>query len=249
MFVIAVMSCKGGVGRTTLVTNLAAVLSELGQAVTVIEYDPQGGLPAHYGRPASLAGWAAAWLAGESPVTALHQIDSLLRILPFGALPAGSHAGMAQALPTRAPLPELLAALCDAAGQQVVLIDVPPGRNAYAEQALAEADAVLSLWLCDTASWRAHEMGWEPVPASGRHQHVINQINATRPARREVFKQWRQRLGSALLPVPVHQDESVSDALRDGAPVVRQYRHSQAAHDLHGIANWLVANWLRGSAR
>lgn len=248
MFVIAVMSSKGGVGRTTLAANLAVILSERSLPVTLIEYDPQHTLAAHFGLATDSAGWARAWLAGEPLAAAVHQPNTLLRLLPFGALPVAGHAALAQALAARPALPELLAALPSEA-EGVVIIDTPAGGNAYASQAQAGADGVLSLWLCDTASLLAHEAGWEPVPGSGRHQHVLNQINATRPVRREVFKRWRERLGQRMLPVPVHQDESVSDALDGGSTVVRLSQHSQAAHDFRGIADWLVTNWLSGKGR
>jgi len=240
MFVIAVMSRKGGVGRSTLAANLALLLSEQGRSVALIEHDPQGTLSAHVGVPPASAGWAGAWIAGQPLAPVVHQVNSYLRVLPLGPVPDAGEAALAQAVAERPALPELLRAVAG----EVVLIDTPAGDSVFASQARACADAVLSVWLCDMASLHAHEAGRDPLPASGLHRHVLNQINATRVVRRELFKAWRARLGETLLPVPVHQDESVSDALHAGGAVVRLFRHSQSAHDLQGIADWLVTHWL-----
>jgi chromosome partitioning protein len=49
MRTIAVLNQKGGVGKTTTVTNTAAALAELGARVVVIDLDPQAHLTIHLG--------------------------------------------------------------------------------------------------------------------------------------------------------------------------------------------------------
>src|ERR1051325_5163990 len=50
MLVYAVISQKGGVGKTTTSANLAAALTEEGKRVLLIDLDPQGSLTAAVGR-------------------------------------------------------------------------------------------------------------------------------------------------------------------------------------------------------
>ena len=49
----------------------------------------------------------------------------------------------------------------------------------------------------------------------------------------------QQRLGKRLA-APVHQDESVSDALAQSMTVLQHAPFSQAAHDFQGLADWLL---------
>lgn len=46
---IAVLNQKGGVGKTTTVTNLSAALAEMGSRVAIVDLDPQSHLTIHYG--------------------------------------------------------------------------------------------------------------------------------------------------------------------------------------------------------
>lgn len=245
--VIAIVSCKGGTGRTTLAATLAVILAEQGLPVSVIECDPQQALPRHLGIPRDAAGWAAEWLAGQ-PVGALQAVPARCNILPFGPLSADDHAAFTRAVCTREAVPTLIETATGGQGG-IVLIDTPAGHHPLTLQALAAADAVLCVWLCDRASREAYGDAGLPVPAGVPQAHVINQINATREVRRTVLREWRQRLGDQLVPVPVHQDESVPDALQAGMTVVQHAQYSQAAHDFYGIAGWLREQWLAQAER
>lgn len=240
--VISIVSCKGGTGRTTLAAALAVILAEQGVPVSLIECDPQQALPRHLGLARDTAGWALEWLAGE-PVDTLQAVPAHCKILPFGPLPADAHPAFLRAASEREVVPELVAAVTSGQGG-IVLIDTPAGHHPLTLQALRRADAVLSVWLCDPASREAFGHDPLPVPAGLPQAHVINQINATRQVRKDVLREWRQLLGEQMVPVPVHQDESVLDALQAGKTVVQHAQYSQAAHDFHGIASWLREQWL-----
>ena len=55
MVIIAVVSTKGGIGKTTLTANLAAVLADMGFRVLMLDTDTQASLskyyPLHYRAP------------------------------------------------------------------------------------------------------------------------------------------------------------------------------------------------------
>lgn len=49
MTVIAVISPKGGVGKTTVAVNLASAMAENGRVVRLVDMDPQNALRLHLG--------------------------------------------------------------------------------------------------------------------------------------------------------------------------------------------------------
>lgn len=245
-FVIAIVSTKGGSGRTTLAATLAVILAEQGLPVSLIECDPQQALPRHFDLSHDTPGWASAWLAGQ-PIAALQAVPARCNILPFGPLSAADHVALAHAAGEREVVPALVASVARGQGG-IVLIDTPAGHHPLTLQALRAADAALAIWLCDPASREAYDHGGLPLPDGMPCAHVINQINATRQVRKAILREWRQLLGERLLPVPVHQDESVPEALQARMTVVQHAQYSQAAHDFQGIAGWLREQWLKRGA-
>lgn len=75
MFVISVINQKGGCGKTTISTNLAATLASMGHRVVLVDSDPQG----------SARDWAAAGEVSLVPVVGIDRpvLDREVRSLGF----------------------------------------------------------------------------------------------------------------------------------------------------------------------
>lgn len=86
MKVVAVVSAKGGVGKTTLTANLATALQHQGApTVLVVDMDPQNALRLHFGAdPGALAGISRASLAGDSWGSVCQQSPSGYMCCPTG---------------------------------------------------------------------------------------------------------------------------------------------------------------------
>lgn len=241
MRVVSFLSRKGGVGRTIFTTNLAAIVSEQGLRVAILELDPQNTVSQHFDDiSVHPIGWAQVVL-GLASIDEVHWSPrENLRIFPFGVVMGAQRGEIERQLMAR---PQWLAELLATSvfqGVDVLLIDTPGGYNVFSEQAERVSHMALSIWLCDAASQKAFVGSERRVLANDCvHRHIINQINASKGSRRELLKRWRELVGDELLALPVHQDELVSDALQAGTTVNRFASYSQAAHDLQGVANWL----------
>ena len=68
MRVVSLFSRKGGVGRTVFAVNLAAILSEQGLKVAVLELDPQNIVSQHFdGFNEQTIGWAHTHFSASRP--------------------------------------------------------------------------------------------------------------------------------------------------------------------------------------
>src|ERR1043165_4579769 len=74
---IAVLSLKGGTGKTTTVRTLADVLRRAGLDVLAIDLDPQGNLSDYFDVPADASPTVADVLAGQARAAAAIHADVL----------------------------------------------------------------------------------------------------------------------------------------------------------------------------
>ena len=87
MTVITVISMKGGVGKTTVTSNLSATLAKLGKRVLVVDLDPQNALRLHCGIPVNeTAGIARSTLKGVTWKGLDFRGPNGIQVLPFGVL-------------------------------------------------------------------------------------------------------------------------------------------------------------------
>ncbi len=134
---IAVLSLKGGTGKTTTVRTLADVLRRVGLDVLVLDLDPQGNLSDYFDVPPDASPTVADVFSGEAKVKAATH-DGIVPATPILAEVERSLSGrMGRELVLRKAL--------KAAGSEydVILIDCPPALGLLTVNGLVAADWAL----------------------------------------------------------------------------------------------------------
>jgi cellulose synthase operon protein YhjQ len=247
--VIAVVSAKGGVGKSTLAANLAAALQKTGRAVLGIDLDPQNALHHHF-QPADESG-ATDPVAGLcQPGRAWQELCVATRdglfVLPHGLTDEPSRRAFERQLENEPHwLAQHLAELQLAEGS-LVLIDTPPGSSLYLQQALSVANLALVVSLADAASYTTLPMidGLIASHTEGRDDfagtaYLVNQVDNSRQLNKDISQIMQRLLGKRLLGL-VHRDQSIGEALAYNRSVLEYDPHGRGCHDILECAQGLL---------
>lgn len=244
---IAFVSPLGGAGQTTVVANLASLWSTDGRPCLALDLCAQNSLGQHLGQVQDVpAGWAVSALTGQWWAQAAQENSAGVRFLPYGSGAQGqSGAGTLGRLLEQDPL--WLSTQLQATALEedcLVLLDVPQWPQPLAAQALACADLVV---VCLDASPRSPRLRAQlqallAQAAPGAGQALLaTRFSPLRDSQRTALKTLQQQWPDLLSPYVLHEDENTGAALAAGSCVTAFAPQAQSAHDLHGIANWLLA--------
>lgn len=249
MSVIAVVSMKGGVGKTTVTANLAAALAKkLGDGrVSVVELDPQNAMHIHLNSGDGTNKSICAQSLMHQDWREVAQVSTFgVTVIPYGE--ASEHQRIAfEALLLENPdfiYKEIQRAGLD--DDAVVLIDTPPGPSPYLKQAYLCADLVLVVMLADAGSYATIPAmeAWidemHPINPRAKSFYLVNQIDRSDMLNRDVWDVLLQRLTGKVIPFGIHRDESVRDALAFQQPVMEYDAYGQASNDLARLADFLI---------
>lgn len=248
MTVIAVVSMKGGVGKTSTTANLGAALALQGRRVTVLDLDPQNSLFLHFGIDTSLRdGLATAAAYGSDWRQVMHASDIGVSCLPYGVTTAAERDAFELLLEHNPGwIGERLSEAGVGQGSDIVLVDTPPGPSIYLREAFACSDLALMVLLADAGSYATIPAmeSWVAEWAVQRPElqtwYLLNQVDIVSSLYRDVAEVLRQRLARRLAPVGIHRDEAVCEALAVQQSVLTYDPYGQATQDYRQLAAWLA---------
>lgn len=247
MTVIAVLSPKGGVGKTTIAVNVACALAATGRAVRLVDLDPQNALRLHLGAElGDTGGLVHQTLQQASWYLAEYDSAYGVSFIPYGKVSEFERITFEAYLSQKPDwLRDNLAKLEHEPGS-FTIIDTPPGPSVYVQQVLSVANLVLVVMIPDAGSYATLTSieGLLDYYCANRTDffgsyYVLNQFDAAVPLNRDIQSVMRDTLGEHLAPTSIHRDESLSEALAFQQPVLQYAPHSQAADDLAQLTVWL----------
>ena len=247
MKTVALISTVGGAGRTTLTAALAVLLARRGRPIAAVDLDPQNMLGVHLGLDTfAQAGIAHAMTGGVKPWQGhtWRNVEGVL-FAPHGQTTLAERTAYEARLATEPGWLADALAQVDFPPSGVALIDTARFPSQQAVQAVRAAQLVLCVTPPEPAACATLAHSFTNLRETARTvKVVINRLNPAREMQRDALALLRAAVGDALeLAHRVHADAAVPESLARGGWIFDEAPHSQASHDLHGLANWLDA-WL-----
>lgn len=244
MQVIAFISGKGGVGKSTLAANVAVALVQRHKKVLLIDLDPQNSQRLHLGLdPDEIAGLVREGISRSS----IFDSPFGVQFIPFGRVDEPELEAFEARLKCHANwVVDGIGALTEEAFD-FVFLDTPPGPNVFLKQALQSAQRALVVLLADAASFAT----------VAKIQSVVSQYTADRtdfigvdllinqmPINSKLGHEVRRALFAShpdhVVPVSIHKDPRVAHALAFERPVLQYEPGCKASLDIQYVADWLL---------
>jgi len=211
---IAVLSQKGGTGKTTSVRTLTDVFRRVGLGVLAVDLDPQGNLSDYFDVDPEVSPTIGDVLAGRAPATEAVHND----IIPANLSLAESELLLAGKMGRELTLKRALKPLKDR--YDILLLDCPPSLGLLTVNALVAADHALLSTEAQYFALQGVEQALEVIelardglnPELGWLGVVFNIADMRTRHSREAFATLREHVGEKLFDTTVRQSIAYAEA-------------------------------------
>jgi cellulose synthase operon protein YhjQ len=239
MTVVALQGLRGGAGTTSITAGLAWALKQLGERVLAVDLCPDNMLRLNFNMPVDAArGWARAERDGAPWHQAAMRYEQTLDFLPFGQLtPEELYDWTSQQRVQPDYWLNYLEQLKSAGQYQWILLDIPFSYPLIEHHLLSAVDLHITVCVPDL---NGHIRLHQQALANGSHI-LISQFAANSQLQQDLSLLWQQSV-TRLLPLTIHRDEAVAEALAEKKPIGEYSADSLAAGELLTLANWCLLN-------
>lgn len=217
---------SGGVGKSTILSAVARILSAMGESLFLVYSDAQRSLPLHFG--------------GQQVVP-----GRIRTLVPpgrdFGHLHLYAHAqdGTEANREVGCWLPRQVNALASEVGR--VLCEV--SNSEFPErQVLAMASINLRVLVPDISSVLTVNRDLDELEGENQPFYLLNKYDSSVAFHRDVRERLDQALGERLLPFAIRRTDQIAEALASGLTVMDYAPTAPVVEDFK-----LLAQWLRNS--
>jgi chromosome partitioning protein len=230
--VLAIANQKGGVGKTTTAINLGTALAAIGEAVLIVDLDPQGNASTGLGIDRKLRTTSTYdVLHGDAPLrnavleTAVPRLHIAASTMDLSGLELEIGQQRDRAFRLRAAIQALNE---NGEAYTYVLVDCPPSLNLLTVNAMAAADAILVPLQCEFFALEGLSQLLKTVdqvkstlnPRLSIHGIVLTMFDARNNLSNQVVADVRQFMGSKVYDTVIPRNVRVSEAPSYGKPVL-----------------------------
>jgi chromosome partitioning protein len=219
---IAVLSQKGGTGKTTTVRTLADVLSRVGLDVLAVDLDPQGNLSDYFDVPADAEPTIADVLAGKAKVAdAIHDgvVPANLGLAESELILSGK---MGREMTLRRALRDVKRR------HDVILVDCPPALGLLTVNAVVAADYALISTEAQYFSLQGVEQALEVIELAKENLHpdlewlgvVLNIADLRTIHSREALQQLKERFGDRVFDSVIRSSIRYAESAERGVSIL-----------------------------
>ncbi|HEX8054991.1 MAG TPA: ParA family protein [Thermoleophilaceae bacterium] len=219
---IAVLSQKGGTGKTTTTRTLTDVLGRIGLDVLAVDLDPQGNLSDYFDVPADADPTIADVLGGKvKAADAVHNgvIPANLGLAEAELILSGK---MGREMTLRRALRDL------GRRHDVILVDCPPALGLLTINAVVAADYALISTEAQYFSLQGVEQALEIIELAKENLHpdlewlgvVLNIADMRTVHSREALAQLKERFGEKLFDAVIRQSIRYAESAERGVSII-----------------------------